>query len=203
VASGVSQVVSQFTTMAGNVVSTLMSLPGRMVSLGSSIISGIISGISGAAGRLFSYLGGLATSALNAAKSAFGINSPSKLFRDAIGASIPEGVEVGVDANMGGMLSSVSSLAEQAQKAALDALSRPELARVGALVGANTAGTPAAMLGASTAAATSSSTSPRTINVGGLSVNVQGIIDPTDPVAWRRFGEDLKDLIKDVEDSYK
>ena len=111
---------------------------------------------------------------------------------------------MGVDANVGGMLSSVSSLAAQAQKAAMDALNRPELARMGALVGANAAGTPTAMLDASTASAMTPGASSRsTIVVDGLTINVQGIIDPTDPVSWRRFGEDVRDLIKDVEDSYK
>lgn len=198
------QVVSRMGALAGQIVSAIASLPGRMVSLGSSIIQGIISGISGAAGRLFSYLGGLATQALNAAKAAFGINSPSRLFRDTIGESIPEGIEVGVDANVGGMLSSVKSLAGQAQKAALSALSQPELSRVGALVGANTARTSAALTGASTASAvTPPSSSATTMTIGNLAINVKGIVDPNDPVAWRRFGEEVRDLIKDVEDSYK
>jgi phage-related protein len=197
------QVVARMSALAGQIVSAIASLPGRMVALGSSIIQGIISGISGAAGRLFSYLGGLATQALNAAKAAFGINSPSKLFRDAIGASIPEGVEVGVDANVGGMLASVSSLAEQAQKAALDALSRPELARVGALVGANAAGASGTMLGASTASAIAPPSPSGAMQIGNLTVNVKGIVDPNDPVAWRRFGEEVRELIMDVEDSYK
>jgi phage-related protein len=203
VSSMAGQVVARMGALAGQIVSAIASLPGRMVSLGASIIQGIISGISGAAGRLFSYLGGLATQALNAAKAAFGIGSPSKLFADEIGEFIPSGIEVGVDANTGGMLKNIGDLASMAQRAALDALSRPELARVGSLVGANAASSSAALSGASTAAAIAPSGAGTTMQIGSLTVNVKGIVDPNDPVAWRRFGEDLKDLIKDVEDSYK
>ena len=203
VSSMAGQVVSRMGALAGQIVSAIASLPGRMVSLGSSIIQGIISGISGAAGRLFSYLGGLATQALNAAKAAFGINSPSKLFRDTIGESIPEGIEVGVGANVGGMLSAVNDLAGMAQKAASDALSRPELARVGSLVGAGVASASGTSLGASTAAAIAPATSGVPMQIGNLTVNVKGIVDPNDPVAWRRFGEEVRELIMDVEDSYK
>lgn len=203
VSSMASQVVTRMSALAGQIVSAIASLPGRMVSLGASIISGIISGISGAAGRLFSYLGGLATQALNAAKAAFGINSPSKLFRDTIGESIPEGIEVGVGANVGGMLSAVNDLAGMAQKAAQDALSRPELARVGSLVGAGVANAAGTISGASTAAAIAPATSGVPMQIGSLTVNVKGIVDPNDPVAWRRFGEEVRELIMDVEDSYK
>jgi hypothetical protein len=60
------------------------------------------------------------------------------------------------------------------------------------------------MLGATTASAvTAGASSARTMTIGELKLEVKGIIDPTDPVSWRRFGEEVRDLIKDVEDSYK
>jgi TP901 family phage tail tape measure protein len=66
------------------------------VSIGEDIINGIISGIENAGSSLFSTLGNMAKSALNAAKSFLGIGSPSKLFRDEIGRWIPEGIAAGV-----------------------------------------------------------------------------------------------------------
>ena len=82
------------------VVNGVASLPGRMASIGSNIVSGIVSGVSGAAGALYSTLSSLASNALSAAKSALGINSPSKVFRDTVGISIPEGISVGIHKGM-------------------------------------------------------------------------------------------------------
>ena len=82
------------------VVNGVASLPGRMASIGSNIVSGIVSGVSGAAGALYSTLSSLASNALAAAKSALGINSPSKVFRDTVGISIPEGISVGIHKGM-------------------------------------------------------------------------------------------------------
>jgi len=67
------------------------------ISLGSDIISGIVSGIAGAAGNLFNSLKNLASNALEAAKSALNINSPSKVFRDIVGRGISEGIAAGID----------------------------------------------------------------------------------------------------------
>ena len=82
--------------LVSRVVSGLAGLPGKMASVGRSIVQGIINGVSGAAGRLFSKMKSIASNALKAAKNALGINSPSKVFRDVVGRSIPEGIAVGV-----------------------------------------------------------------------------------------------------------
>ena len=82
--------------LVSRVTSGLAGLPGKMASVGRSIVQGIINGVSGAAGRLFNKMRSIAKSALESAKSALGINSPSKVFRDVVGRSIPEGIAVGV-----------------------------------------------------------------------------------------------------------
>lgn len=82
--------------LVSRVTSGLAGLPGKMASVGRSIVQGIINGVSGAAGRLFSKMKSIASNALKAAKNALGINSPSKVFRDVVGRSIPEGIAVGV-----------------------------------------------------------------------------------------------------------
>lgn len=69
-------------------------------SLGRQIINGIVSGVRNAAGSLLSALRDLAKNALDSAKSALGIGSPSKLFADEIGRWIPEGVSVGITGNL-------------------------------------------------------------------------------------------------------
>ena len=66
-------------------------------SLGRDIINGIINGISSAASSLFNSLKSLASQALESAKSALKIGSPSRLFADEVGQWIPAGIAVGVE----------------------------------------------------------------------------------------------------------
>ena len=66
------------------------------VGVGSGMVSGISSGLWRASGSLFYSLRSLASSALSAAKSALGINSPSRVFRDEIGHWIPQGISEGI-----------------------------------------------------------------------------------------------------------
>lgn len=64
--------------------------------LGSNIISGIVSGISAGAGKIADAAAKAAKAALNTAKSILGIHSPSKVFRDQVGAMIGEGMAEGI-----------------------------------------------------------------------------------------------------------
>ena len=99
-------------TFKNNILNGIRSLPGQMVSIGSNIIHGIISGILGAAGSLFNTMRNIASNALNAAKSALGIHSPSTVFRDMVGKMIPAGVTVGIEANAGKTIKAIKDYAE-------------------------------------------------------------------------------------------
>lgn len=66
-------------------------------SLGTDIINGIIRGLDSAVTSLWNALTDLASQALQAAKDALGIGSPSKLFADQVGQWIPAGISVGID----------------------------------------------------------------------------------------------------------
>ena len=99
-------------TFKTNILNGIRSLPGQMVSIGSNIIHGIISGILGAAGSLFSTMKNIASNALNAAKSALGIHSPSTVFRDMVGKMIPAGVTVGIEANAGKTIQAIKDYAK-------------------------------------------------------------------------------------------
>lgn len=84
------------------------------LSLGRNIVDGIISGIRNAMDALGVAIRDVASSALNAAKNALGIHSPSALFRDEIGRQIPAGMALGIEKNMGlvdGALSDMNSTA--------------------------------------------------------------------------------------------
>lgn len=78
--------------------------------LGKAIIDGIISGLKSAGDALFGALKGLAGEALGAAKQTLGINSPSRVFRDEVGESIPEGMALGITENAGMVTDAVRSL---------------------------------------------------------------------------------------------
>lgn len=66
-------------------------------SVGLNIITGIASGIAGAAGRLVTAAVNAAENALNWVKRRLGIHSPSRVFRDQVGEMIGEGMAVGID----------------------------------------------------------------------------------------------------------
>ena len=66
-------------------------------SVGLNIITGIATGIAGAAGRLVTAAVNAATNALNWVKRKLGIHSPSRVFRDQVGEMIGEGMAVGID----------------------------------------------------------------------------------------------------------
>lgn len=66
-------------------------------SVGLNIITGIATGIAGAAWRLVTAAVNAATNALNWVKRKLGIHSPSRVFRDQVGEMIGEGMAVGID----------------------------------------------------------------------------------------------------------
>lgn len=70
-------------------------------SIGSYIVEGIKSGITGAIGGLVSTAADMAKQALNAAKKALGIHSPSRVFRDEVGKYITQGIGVGMEKETG------------------------------------------------------------------------------------------------------
>ena len=71
-----------------------------MISIGSDIVNGIKSGISGAWGALTGWLGSMARGLIDGVKGALGIGSPSRLFADRIGKWIPAGITLGVERAM-------------------------------------------------------------------------------------------------------
>lgn len=81
-------------------------------SLGKAVIDGIKSGISSAASSLGTAAKNAASTAYNAVKSYYGVNSPSKLFRDNIGVAIPEGIAVGIEQNTDYVTDAMKDLAD-------------------------------------------------------------------------------------------
>lgn len=82
------------------VVNGVSSLPSKMAEIGSNIVSWIWNGISSGWDWLTGKVKSLAKSLLDGAKDALGIHSPSRLFRDLVGKMIPQGIGVGITAEM-------------------------------------------------------------------------------------------------------
>ena len=88
------------TRLFNSIVNGLSSLPSKMAEIGGNIVSGIWNGISSGWNWLTNKVSNLASSLLDAAKDALGINSPSKEFADKVGRWIMPGVGKGLDKSM-------------------------------------------------------------------------------------------------------
>lgn len=107
-ASGALRAGQQFLS---NLVNTLASIPGRMVSIGSQIVHGIISGITGSIGKVGSAILGGVKNAISGVKNFLGIHSPSRLFRDQIGRNIGLGLAQGISNSQAAVMSSMNGMA--------------------------------------------------------------------------------------------
>lgn len=83
-----------------SVVNGLKSLPDKIKEVGSHIVSGLWNGISSGWDWLKNEVANLASSLLDAAKGALGINSPSTEFRDEVGRWLPPGIGEGFEKAM-------------------------------------------------------------------------------------------------------
>lgn len=80
VVSGASNVVSQFQAMGSNAVAAVSGFVGQMVSVGTNLVQGLIDGIVSMAGSVADRARSVVQGAVDAAKSALGIKSPSRVF---------------------------------------------------------------------------------------------------------------------------
>lgn len=99
-------------------------------SLGSNIINGIVNGLNAGIDWIKEKARSVAQSALDAAKNALGIESPSKVFRDEVGKMITAGLSIGIDQNAVDAINSAEKLSESLLKP-FDGLEAP-------IIGVNT-----------------------------------------------------------------
>lgn len=78
--------------------------------LGTNIINGIVSGISSSASAIATAARNAAKAALDSAKSLLGIKSPSRVFRDQVGAMIGEGMALGIEDSEGAVNKALAEL---------------------------------------------------------------------------------------------
>lgn len=99
VRNGVNTVGNTVSGIGGKIKGAFSNAGSWLVSAGNNIIQGLINGIKGAIGNAVAAVKGAASNIVNAAKSALGIHSPSRVFRDEVGKMIPAGLGVGVTMN--------------------------------------------------------------------------------------------------------
>lgn len=83
--------------IASGIVDAVTGLPGKMLDIGKNIVGGIANGIKNGAAAAINAVTDLAASVVKKAKSALGINSPSRVMAKEVGPYLPQGVAVGVE----------------------------------------------------------------------------------------------------------
>ena len=79
-------------------------------------------GISGAAGWLFDQISGFCSDIWNGVKDFFGINSPSKLFKEELGFNLVYGFDEGIDKKVNTAVKAVNAMGNDVMKAAKTSL---------------------------------------------------------------------------------
>lgn len=122
-ASGMASKAAQAARDFGSaLVNGLASIPGRVAEMGRQIIDGLVGGIKNGVGAVTGAIKDVADSAVNAAKNALGIHSPSRVFA-ALGRYVAQGLEVGISGGEPGVRRAVRALADSAAGAYSPSLS--------------------------------------------------------------------------------
>lgn len=98
-------------TLAGLVAAGVTAVRTMFSTVGTGIVDGIVAGVRGGIGRVSEAVTGLGTRALDAARSALGIHSPSRVFAAEVGAHIPAGIRLGIERGAGPLDDTVAGLA--------------------------------------------------------------------------------------------
>lgn len=100
VSSTFSRVVSNVSNGISRAYQAVTGYVGRMASAGANFVKGFVRGITGAIGGAVQAAANMAKSALNAAKSALGIHSPSRVMKKEVGYYTAAGMAVGILDNL-------------------------------------------------------------------------------------------------------
>lgn len=109
-ANGLAGLASATSSAVDDALSVLAGVATQATAIGRGIIEGIISGINGAIGPLVAAAANAAATALDAAKKALGISSPSKVFKMEVGYNMSAGIAEGVTAGQGLINKSLASV---------------------------------------------------------------------------------------------
>ena len=108
--NGVSTVKSAAKSILDGVINTIKDLPSKMLSVGKDLVKGLWNGISDMTGWIIGKIQSFGSSVLSGIKSFFGIKSPSRVFRDEVGAMLAEGMAEGIEENADAPLDAMAGL---------------------------------------------------------------------------------------------
>lgn len=100
VSNGISAVVKLAKDLPGKIKGALSGAKDWLFGIGQDVVRGLGNGISNMLGWVKDKAKEIAGAAISGAKKALGIGSPSKVFRDEVGAWIPPGIQAGVEAQL-------------------------------------------------------------------------------------------------------
>lgn len=129
---------SYFSGIIDTIFGFFADLPDRLISVGRDMIAGLVEGVKSSAGRLASAALDAVKSAVNAAKSFLGINSPSTLMRDEVGKMMGAGVGEGLLASVKSVSKDMDKFNSSIQGKIADIQSGLTLPTVGGVGAANT-----------------------------------------------------------------
>lgn len=108
----VAELGRQLPTIISAIVKGLGSGVKNIASVGKDLIKGLWNGISDMTSWIVGKIKGFGESVLGGIKSFFGIKSPSRVFRDQVGAMLAEGMAVGIEENADAPLDAMTSLGD-------------------------------------------------------------------------------------------
>ncbi|KTR08275.1 hypothetical protein NS184_06110 [Curtobacterium luteum] len=109
VTSGISKVITSVGTIQGKLNSALAGAATWLVSVGKNIISGLVNGISGAAGQVTEKMKSIAQGAISTVKNFLGIHSPSRVMAQ-LGGYVAQGLANGIKSGSSGVSSAARSM---------------------------------------------------------------------------------------------
>lgn len=138
---GLAQLPTKLLTIAKNAIQSIISAftGGGWKNVGSNIVSGIASGLTAGVASLASKAASAAKGALDAAKKALGIQSPSRVFRDEVGKQIPAGAAAGIEQNADLMVDAAQNSAKDMISAAQSVVLSSQAQTSGAMLATGTA----------------------------------------------------------------
>ena len=188
----ISNIIQFFRDLPGNIISALGNLGSLLVNAGKDLIQGMINGVKQMAGNIANAAKDVVKGAINAAKSALGISSPSKVF-----------FEIGTDTTAG--YENALLAGKEPIKQAMELMATGGLNLTAPTSPFSSTAAQLATLAPSPAVAPAAAPveGGNTFHIENLHLDVPPPVDPTDPVAWRRYIAAVDEGLKTYARSYK
>lgn len=178
----ISKVLDFFRELPGKILDALRNLVSDLTNVGRNMMEGLINGVKAVAGRIKDAVLGPIKDSINAVKSFLGISSPAKLTYG-MGVDTSEGYE--------------NALLDKAKAVAA---AMRTMVTGGVTLTSNTSPLAATAAQATTAANTVTTNTGKVVQITGpITVQVQGNLDPTDPVRFRKGLGEIKTGLRDLD----